>query len=211
VNVCKTFVSACTLLFLSGCAGSMAYRADYVTERPVAANERIEGKVLVYTTKSDDERLVTAGATSFTGSGRQLTTPIGIMTREIALKVFSQVATAGATGANELGDASRYSVVVRPQTEDFKYGFPQAKNMGLWITPQVDMTLRMSILDASGRPVVEKSYSSGVVEGKGYVMSGSPTEKINKLAHQTLYDLLRRAADDVRLYHSPNIAQPVAK
>jgi hypothetical protein len=171
-----------------------------VTDRPVAANERISGKVLVYTTKGDDERLETGGATSFTGSGAKLTTPIGMMTREIALKVFTQIAVDGAAEANDLASAGQYSVVVRPETEVFKYGFPQLKNLGLWITPQVEVQIRVSVLDASGRPLQEKQYSSGVVEGKGYVISGSPYEKINRLAHQTLYDLMRRAADDVRLF-----------
>jgi hypothetical protein len=198
------FSALALVALLSGCATSIAYRADYVTERPVAAEEQIAGKVLVYTTKNDDERLTTGGATSFTGGGAKLTTPIGMMIREVALKVFSRVATNGASEANELTDAGRYSVVVRPEMEDFKYGFPQAKNLGLWITPQVEMQIRVSMLDASGRPLQEKHYSSGVIEGKGYVMSGSPYEKINRLAHQTLYDLMRRAADDVRLYRPPD-------
>jgi hypothetical protein len=202
VKTIRIAAAACALLYLSGCASSIAYRADYVAERTVVANERISGRVLVYTTKDDDERLVTGGASSFTGAGAKLTTPIGTMTREIALKVFSQVATEGASAANDLTDAARYSIVIRPETEDFKYGFPQAKNLGLWITPRVEMQLRVSVLDASGRPLIEKHYSSGVIEGKGYVMSGSPYEKINKLAHQTLYDLMRRAAEDVRIYRT---------
>lgn len=200
MRISRILFALAAAIYLSGCASSIAYRADYVTDRPVAANERISGKVLVYTTKGDDERLETGGATSFTGSGAKLTTPIGMMTREIALKVFTQIAADGAAEANDLASAGQYSVVVRPETEVFKYGFPQLKNLGLWITPQVEMQIRVSVLDASGRPLQEKQYSSGVVEGKGYVISGSPYEKINRLAHQTLYDLMRRAADDVRLF-----------
>jgi hypothetical protein len=89
VKIVRTLSVLAAAAYLSGCASSIAYRADYVTDRPIAANERISGKILVYTTKSDDERLETGGATSFTGSGAKLTTPIGMMTREIALKVFS--------------------------------------------------------------------------------------------------------------------------
>jgi hypothetical protein len=61
-----------------------------VPDKPVADTDRITGRVLVYTTQNDDDRLVTAGATSFTGGGMKLTTPIGMMSREIALKVFSK-------------------------------------------------------------------------------------------------------------------------
>jgi len=188
------------LMAISGCASSIAYRADYVPDREVVADETISGRVLVYTTRADDERLITAGATSFTGSGAKVTTPVGMMTREIAVKVFSKVATDGAAAANELTDAGRYALVVRPENKDFKYGFPQLKNLGFAITPEVQVEMRVSILDAAGKTVFEKDYASGVVEGKSYMMSGKPHERINKLAHETIYDLMRRAAADVHLY-----------
>jgi hypothetical protein len=161
------------LALLGGCATSIAYRADYVPDRPVADNERIAGRVLVYTTTTDDERLITAGASSFTGSGASLTTPIGMITREIAVKVFSRMATEGAVSGNTLADSPRFSVVVRPQSQDFRYGFPQLKNLGFAITPEIEPTLRVSLLDASGKTQFERDYKSGVVEGKSYMMSGS--------------------------------------
>lgn len=82
-RILRISMLALTIVLASGWASSIAYRADYVPDKPVAAEERIAGKVLVYTTKSDDERLVTAGATSFTGSGAKLTTPIGMMARKM--------------------------------------------------------------------------------------------------------------------------------
>lgn len=184
---------------LGGCATSIAYRADYVPDQPVADNERIAGRVLVYTTTTDDERLVTGGASSFTGSGASLTTPIGMMTREIAVKVFSRIAIEGAVAGNTLADSQRFSVVVRPQSQDFRYAFPQLKNLGFAITPEVELSLRVSVLDATGKTQFERDYKSGVVEGKSYMMSGSPYERINRLTHATIYDLMRKAADDVRL------------
>lgn len=188
------------LMSITGCASSIAYRADYVPDHAVVADERIAGRVLVYTTVADDERLVTGGATSFTGSGAKLTTPIGMMTREIAVKVFSQVATEGATAAHELIDADRFAVVVRPEAKDFKYGFPQLKNLGFAITPEVQVELKLTVLDASGRPLLEKDYASGIVEGKSYMMSGKPNERISKLAHETIYALMLSAAGDVRMF-----------
>ena len=194
------------LALLTGCASSIAYRADYVPDKPIDVSDHIAGKVLVYTTRSDDDRVITAGATSFTGSGAKLTTPIGIMTREIAVKVFSSVATGGAAASNDLGDAGRYTVVLRPEARDFTHGFPQLKNLGFAITPEVRLTVRMSILDATGKSVVEKDYDSGVVSGRSYMISGSPMERINHLAHETMYDLMRRAANDVHVYQQSKTA-----
>jgi hypothetical protein len=186
----------------------MAYRADYVPDKPVADTDRISGKILVYTTQSDDDRLITAGATSFTGGGMKLTTPIGIMSREIALKVFSKVASDGADASHDLSNASRYTVVLRPQVQDFTHGFPQLKNLGFAITPEVRVSMRMTVLDSAGKDLLEKDYDSGVVSGSSYMFSGKPVERVNKLAHEQLYELMRRAASDVHVYQQahPSIA-----
>jgi hypothetical protein len=197
------------VLLLTGCAASMAYRADYLPDKPVTDSDRISGRVLVYTTQADDDKLITAGATSFTGSGIQLTTPVGMMTREIALKVFSKVATDGADASHDLRDAGRYTIVLRPQAQDFTHGFPQLKNLGLAITPEVQVKIRMTLLDTAGRELLAKDYDSGVVSGESYMMSGKPAERINKLAHEVMYDQMRRAAADVHAYqqaHPPAAA-----
>lgn len=178
----------------------MAYRADYVPDKPVADTDRITGRVLVYTTQSDDDRLVTAGATSFTGGGMKLTTPIGMMSREIALKVFSKAASDGADASHDLGNAGRYTIILRPQAQDFTHGFPQLKNLGFAITPEVRVTMRMTLLDSTGKDLLEKDYDSGVVSGSSYMISGKPVERVNKLAHEVMYDLMRRAASDVHVY-----------
>jgi hypothetical protein len=199
-RVARSLLAASALLALAGCASSIAYRADYVPATAVTAEEKVPGRVLVYTTRADDERLVTAGATSFTGRGAKLTTPIGMMTREIAYKVFSEAAMEGATLSNELAGAERYSIVVRPEAKDFRYGFPQLKNLGFAITPEVEISMRVSVLDGSGKILLEKDYASGVVEGKSYMLSGKPNERINQLAHQAIHSLLLQAVGDVRTF-----------
>lgn len=196
----RMLVASVALVSVTGCATSIAYRADYVPETNIAADERIDGRILVYTSQADDERLVTAGATSFTASGSKLTTPIGMMVREIALKVFAAAAAEGAAHSHDLAGAAAYSAVVRPEGMDFKYGFPQLKNLGFAITPEVDVSLRLSVLDAEGKVLLEKEYASGVVEGKSYMMSGKPYERISQLAHQTIHALLLQAVGDVRTF-----------
>jgi hypothetical protein len=202
MRIIKGLFAGTVVILLSGCAASIAYRADYVPDRPISETDRIAGRVLIYTTRGDDERLITSGATSITGSGLKITIPVGTMTREIAVKVFSKVAADGASASNDLADAGRYAVVLRPETKDLTHGFPQIQNLGFAITPEVHLTMRMSILDATGKPLLEKEYDSGVVSGRSYMVSGSPSERINHLAHETMYDLMRRAADDVHIYQN---------
>lgn len=207
-RVARSLSAASALLALAGCASSSAYRADYVPATAVSAEVKLPGRVLVYTTRADDERLVTSGATSFTGSGAKLTTPIGMMTREIAYKVFSEAAMEGASLSNELAGAEQYSIVVRPEARDFRYGFPQLKNLGFAITPEVEVSMRVSVLDGSGKILVEKDYASGVVEGKSYMLSGKPNERINQLAHQAIHALLLQAVGDVRTFQRSRAASP---
>ena len=192
-------------LFLCGCAASMAYRADDVPDKPIADSDRVRGRVLIYTTQTDDDRLITAGATSFTGAGLKLTTPVGTMVREIALKVFSKAASEGADASHDFANAGRYTIVLRPQIENFEYGFPHPK-LGIEITPVVRMVLRINLLDATGSVMLEKDYDSGVVSGSRHVISGKVVERTNKLAHEAMYDLMRRAAADVHVYQQTQAA-----
>jgi hypothetical protein len=187
---------------VSGCSASIGYRPDYVPDREVIANEAITGRVLVYTTRTDDERLITTGGTNFNQRDFKLTMPIGIMTREIGVKVFSKVATEGAAAANDLTDAARFALVVKPENKGFKYGLPTLKNLGFATSPEIQVEMKVSVIDASGKTVFEKDYASEVVEGKTSMMNTQPYELINKLAHETIYDLMRRAAADIGLYQS---------
>ncbi len=193
-------------LFLCGCAASMAYRADDVPDEPIAASDRVSGRVLIYTSETDDDRLITAGSTSFAGSGLKLTTPVGIMVREIALKVFSRAASGGADESHDLAGAGRYAIVVRPQIENFEYGFPDSKHLGLDVKPQVRLTLRITLLDETGRVLLEKDYDSGAVSGTRHLILNKVVDRTDKLTHQAIYDLMRRAAADVHSYQTTEAA-----
>jgi hypothetical protein len=206
----RSLLALLSLLVLSGCASSIAYRADYLSEKTIAEEARIDGRVLVYTTRADDERLVTAGATSFTGSGAKLTTPVGMIAREVAVKVFSRAARDGAVASNELADLGRYSVVVRPEIKDFSYGFPQLKNLGFAITPEIQLRMRLYVLDEAGGLALEKEYDSGKVEGSSYVLSGSPYERISRLLHESMQDLMIRAVADVRAFQRSRSQPPAS-
>ena len=185
-------------LFLCGCAETLAYRPEDVPDTPIPYPDRITGKILIYTTRTDDDRSITAGSTSLTGAGLKLTVPVGLMVREIALKVFSKAASAGADESDDFTTASRYSIALRPQIENFEYGFPHPK--GVEVKPEVRMTLRISLLDATGRVLLEKDYDSGVVSGSRHLISGKLVERTDKLTHEVMFDLMQRAAADVHLY-----------
>jgi hypothetical protein len=185
-------------LLASGCAQMATYNAGYVGTPATPQDEKLAGKVLVYTERADDETPFVGPPTSFTGGGTQLTMPIGVIAREIAATVFGDLFRDGAVKANALDGATAYRVVVKPKVVSFSYEYNQLKNLGFAVTPTVVLTLEVSTLAADGRVLQRRRYDSGTVEMPAYLISGAPGEEIGKATHKAIYDLMLKAAADVR-------------
>jgi len=190
-------------LFLGGCAASIAYRAEDVPNGPLPAVDRVNGRVLVYTTLTDDRRSITPGATSVTAF--KMNVQAGIMGREIAIKVFSKVAD-GADASHDFANAGRYAIVLRPQIENVEYGFTQPRHLGIEVTPQVRIVLRITLLDPTGRVLLEKDYDSGPVSNGRAIVSKNLVKRTDVLAHEAVYDLMLRAAGDIHLFQQTQAA-----
>lgn len=197
----RTWVLTITLLaaLLGGCAPIATYNAAYITPPSTPEAAKLPGKVLIYTTKADDDTPWSGRPTSFTGSATTLTIPLGLITREIAATVFGDSFRDGAVKSNALpGAAGGYRVIVSPKVSAFSYEYNQLKNAGFAITPTVVLTLEVAVLDSAGKTINQRRYDSGTVEMPAYFMSGSPGEEIGKAAHKAVFDLMVVAARDVR-------------
>lgn len=176
---------------LSGCSFNAGYNPAYLTPS-VALN--LEGKSLVVMTADDAAWNLATKPTSFTGGGTTLTVPLGEITRQIALKVFGAAFKQGADFKTTVEGAQGYRLIVKPKVANFTYAYNQLKNLGLAITPQVQLELHITLVSPSGAVVLDKSYSSGLTEGGAYVISGQPSEKVNQVLHQALFKLMTDAA-----------------
>ena len=203
--LCSAAVLA-VALGLCACAASIAYRPEDVPDRPLTEAERVSGRVLVFTTQTDDDRRIATGATSVVGAGLKLSIPAGTMVREIALEVFSKAASGGADAGHELPRAGRYAVILRPQVENFEFGFPHREKLGVDVTPEVQVSLRLTLLDEGGRVRLEKDYDSGVVTGTRSLVSTRLVRKTELVAHEAIYALMRRAAADVHQFQQTEAA-----
>jgi hypothetical protein len=190
-------------LFLGGCAAAITYRAAEVPNGPFPAMDHVRGRVLVYTTLTDDSRSITPGATSVTAF--KMNMQAGIMAREIAIKVFSKVAD-GADASHDFANEGRYAIVVRPQIENMEYGFTQPKHLGIEVTPQVRIVMRITLLDPTGRVLLEKDYDSGPVSNGHSIVGKDLVERTDALAHQAVYDLMLRAAGDIHVFQQTQAA-----
>jgi hypothetical protein len=183
---------------LSGCAQMATYNPAYITKPVTADADKLAGKALVYTVKADDDAVWKGNPTSFTGSATTLSIPLGVIAREIAAVVFGDTFRDGAVKANSLAAATGYRVIVQPKVSAFSYEYNGLKNAGFAITPTVILTLEVSLLDAAGKTVNQRRYDSGTVETPAYFISGAPGEEIGKATHKALFDLMTRAAKDLR-------------
>lgn len=201
-----SFLRAATVLatlFLGGCAAPIAYRAAYVPEGPIPSVDRVKGRVLVFTTPADDNRSIAPGATSVTAF--KMNVQAGVIAREIAVTVFSRVAD-GADENHTLASARRYAIVLRPQIENIDYGFTHPKHLGIEVTPQVRVVMRITLLDPIGRVLLEKDYDSGPVSNGRSIVSEKLVERTDVLVHEAIYDLMLRAAGDIHMFQQTQAA-----
>jgi hypothetical protein len=184
-------------LCLGGCAASIAYRAAYVPDGPISPVDRVKGRVLVFTTLTDDNRSIIPGATSVTAF--KMNVQAGIMARDIAVTVFSRLAD-GADASHDLANANRYAIVLRPQIENIDYGFTHPKHLGIEVTPQVRVVMRITLLDPIGRVLLEKDYDSGPVSQGRSIVGEKLVVRTDVLVHDAIYDLMMRAAGDIHVF-----------
>lgn len=190
-------------LLVGACAAPMAYRAAYVPQSSSHPVGHVNGRVLVFTTFADDDRWIAPGATSVTAF--RMNVQAGVMAREIAVQVFSRVAN-GAAESHDLANADRYAIVLRPQIENLDYGFTHPKHLGIEVTPQVQVVMRITLLDASGRVLLEKDYDSGPVSGHRAIVGNRLVDRTDALIHEAIYDLMLRAAGDVHVFQETQAA-----
>jgi len=183
---------------LAGCSHTATYNSAYLSAPPPAASERMDGKALVYTERTDDNYVFSGNPTSFTGSATSLTVPLGQITREVAVYTFGRHFKDGADASNKLDNLAGYRVIIRPRVLSFTYEYNQLQNLGFAITPGVTLEIETQLFDQGGKSVYSKKHASGLSQGQTYIVSGTPGERVNQLVHETMYKLMDEAARDVK-------------
>lgn len=187
----RAALAALSLSLLAACSHTGAYNQAYLAaaRKPDAS---VPGKVLVVTSPADDAYVYTGKPTSFTGGATSITLPLGVIVREAALAAANDTFAGGATAAASAENAKGYSYVITPKLLGFSYEYNQLKNVGFAITPTAVVSLRITALDAAGKPVWSRELASGAVEGPAYMINTSPQEEISKVAHRAVYETLMK-------------------
>jgi hypothetical protein len=185
------------IALVSGCAHTGAYDASYLAAARKPADQIVDGKVLIVTSQEDDQYLFNGHPTSFTGSATTLSLPLGQIVKEAAKAAFGDRFKDGADTATTVQSTEGYRVVVAPKVNNFSYAYNQLKNLGFAITPTVEASAHVRVLNPDGSVKTEKEYASGPVEAPSYMLSTKPSDTITKLTHRVVYELMVKAADDV--------------
>lgn len=194
MKICKSLaLISLAVFFLGACSYNAGFNSTYLP--PKGITTKINERILIVMSEQEQEWVYSGNPTSFTGGGTTLTMPLGNITKQIAIEVFSRHFE-GADSAPQLPSVSTYRIAVNPRVSHFEYAYNQLKNLGFAITPEINLNLDVKLFDATGRQIMAKTYSSGLRSGESYMVSGSPAEKINQALHRALFELMEDAAAD---------------
>ena len=185
------------LLVITSCTTSLNYNPSYQGSINPIPGPQLPGRAVILTTEVDDNYVFEGNPTSFTGGASSIRIPLGLITKEIAQNTFERMFRGGVIQTRDAGLISDYSVAITPVVRNFSYAYNQLRNVGMLVTPQVDLSISVDILDTEGNILRSNTFVSGTKEGDSYFMSGNPGERINQLAHEVVTELLNQAASDV--------------
>lgn len=186
-----------SLLVITSCTTSLNYNPSYQGRVSPIPGPQLPGRAVILTTEVDDNYVFEGSPTSFTGGGTSIRIPLGLITKEIAQNTFERMFREGVIQARDAELISDYSVAITPVVRNFSYAYNQLRNAGMLVTPQVDLSISVDVLDTDGNLLRSNTFVSGTKDGDSYFMSGNPGERINQLAHEVVTELLNQAASDV--------------
>lgn len=178
-----------------GCTHDMEYKPKYLGTPVFDQVHKFDGKCAIYTTSRDDSYVFQGYPSSVYGSAETLKIPLGLITKNAAVRVFDAVCDEVST-VDSL-DGRDYDVAIYPSPIGFEYFFAERGFLRLVITPQVVIYLQITAFNSDQDVVFEKSYNSGVVNGKNIYIPMTGWENVNAVAHMTIAELMSTAAEEI--------------
>jgi hypothetical protein len=191
------------LLGAGGCAHEIGYRAEYL---PADAPSYVaQGKLLVVMPEEQRAFMYEGPPSSRTGDFTTLIVPIGNIVQEIASHVFGECFAYGVEFADSRASRDDYVLAIEGDMQQFIYSYTKVIDAGfdaeradVWIVPEVEIAFAVKAYNRAGDKVLDKVYDSGVTAGPEYLVTSKPAERINRVLHSTLHNLMLELVADVR-------------
>jgi hypothetical protein len=194
---------AASALLLGGCAHEIAYRGEYLP--PDAPSYIAQGKLLVVMPDEQRSFVYEGPPSSRTGDFTTLIVPIGTIVQEIASHVFGECFAYGVEFAASRAGHDDYVLAIEGDMQEFIYSYTKiidegfnAERADVWIVPEVEIAFAVKAYNRAGDMVLDKVYDSGVAAGEEYMITSRPAERINRVLHSTLHNLMLDVVADVR-------------
>jgi hypothetical protein len=198
---CAAAVAA--VLALGGCAYEVGFRDTYLPQEPPAYVA--EGKLLIVMPEEQRTFVYEGPPNSRTGDFTTMVVPIGTIVQEIARHVFGDCFTYGVEVAESRAGRDDFVLALEGDMREFIYSYTKVIDAGfdseradVWIVPEVEVAFAVKGYNRAGEMLLDKVYDSGVAAGEEYLVTSKPEERINRVLHTTVHDLMVELVADVR-------------
>lgn len=198
-----TLLSTAAALALGGCAYEIGYRGEYLRQEP--PQYVAQGKLLMVMPEEQRTFTYEGPPSSRTGDYTTLVVPIGNIVQEIARHVFGECFAYGVEVADSREGHDDYVLAIEGDMQQFIYAYDRVIDAGfnadradVWTVPEVQIAFAVKAYDRAGEQVLDKVYDSGVMAGEEYLVTSKPAERINRVLHATMHDLMLQLVADVR-------------
>ena len=190
-------------LTLGGCAYEIGYRGEYLPQEP--PQYVAQGKLLVVLPEEQRSFVYEGPPSSRVGDFTTMTVPVGEIVEEIASHVFGDCFAYGVEFASTREGRDDYVLALEGNMQEFIYSYTKIIDAGFngeradtWIMPEVEISFAVKGYNRAGERVLDKVYDSGVQAGEEYQFTSKPAERINRVLHATVHELMLELVADVR-------------
>lgn len=196
-------IVAAAVLALGGCAHEIGFHGEYLPQE--APQYVAQGKLLIVMPEEQRTFVYEAPPSSRTGDYTTLIVPVGTIAMEIARHVFGECFAYGLEVADTREGRDDFVLAIEGDMQQLIYSYTKVIDAGFnaergdaWIVPEVELAFAVKVYSRAGDTVLDKVYDSGVKAGEQYMVTSNPAERINRVLHTTLHDLMLLLVADMR-------------
>ena len=196
-------LAVATALTLTGCAYEIGFNDAYLPQEPPAYVA--EGKLLLVMPEEQRTFVYEGPPSSRTGDFTTMSVPLGTIVQEIARHVFGDCFAYGVEVADSRGGRDDFVLALEGNMQELIYSYTRVIDAGfdgeradVWIVPEVEVAFAVKAYNRAGEMLLDKLYASGVAAGEEYLVTSKPEERINRVLHATVHDLMVELVADVR-------------
>ena len=190
-------------LALGGCAHEIGFQDAYLPQEPPAY--LAQGKLLIVMPEEQRTFVYEGPPSSRTGDYTTLIVPVGNIVQEIARHVFGDCFAYGVEVADSREGRDDFVLAIEGDMQKFIYSYTKVIDAGfsseradVWIVPEVEVAFAVKGYNRGGEMVLDRVYDSGVTVGEEYLTTSKPAERINRVLHTTVHDLMVELVADIR-------------